>query len=68
MVTPLQNTFITAQRTQVIWMLALQCKFSFGAVPSAGEKRLSAESDVVDTVKYLLTNFCKTRNCVAVCV
>ena len=64
---PAQNTFITAQRTQVIWMFPFQRNFSFGAVHSAGEKHLSGDSNVVGIVKYLFTNFCKTRNCFDVC-
>ena len=65
---PLQNTFIKAQRTQVIWMLPFQRNFSFGAVRSAGKRQLSADINVAGIVKYLFTNFCKTGNCVTVCV
>ena len=65
---PVQNTFIAAQRTQVIWIFPFERNFSFGAVHSAGEKHLSADSNVVGIAKYLFTNFCKTRNCFDVCV
>ena len=41
---PVQNTFITAQRTQVIRIFLFERNFSFGAVHSAGEKDLSADS------------------------
>ena len=49
-------------------MLPFQRNFSFGAVDSAGENHLSADCNVVSIVKCLFTNFCETRNCVAVCV
>ena len=65
---PVQITFITAQRNQVIRMFPFLRNFSFGAVHSAGEKHHSADSNVVGIVKYLFTNFCKSRNCVHVCV
>ena len=65
---PLQNTFMTAQRNQVvIRMFPFLHNFSFGAVHSAGEKHLSADSNVIRMVNHLIINFCKTRNCVAVC-
>ena len=60
--------FITVQRIQVIYMFPFQRNFSFGAVPSADEKYLSADSNVVGMVQYLITNFCKTRRCIAVYV
>ena len=63
-----KSTFITAQRTQVIRIFLFERNFSFGAVHSAGEKDLSADSNVVAIVKYLFTNFCKSRNCVDACV
>ena len=44
----------------------LDAPFSFGAVHSAVEKYLSADTNCVGIAKYLITNFCKTRNCVAV--
>ena len=62
---PVQNTFITAQRTRVIWISPFECNFSFGAVHSAGEKRLPADSNVVGIVKYLITDLRKTKTCVA---
>ena len=65
---PLQNKFITVQRTQIIWMFPLQRDSSVTAVHSAGEKHLSADSYIVGIVKYLFTNLCETRNRVAVCV
>ena len=63
-----QNTFIPAQRTYVNWIFPFEHNFSFGVVHSAGEKHLSAESKVVGIVKYVFTNFCKTRIYVDVCV
>ena len=60
--------FITARRTGIVGMFPFQRNISFGAVHSAGEKHLSADSNLVGIVKYLFTNFCETRNCVAVCV
>ena len=65
---PVENTFITAQRTQVIWIVPFERYFSFRAVHSASENDLSADSNAVAIVNYLFTNFCKTRNCVDVCV
>ena len=66
MTIPLQNMFITVQRIQVIWTFPFQRNFSFSAVHSVDEKHLSADTNVVGVLKYLITNFCKTRNCVAV--
>ena len=60
--------FIIVQRLQVIWMFSFQRNFSFGAVCAADEKHLSANTDVVAIVKYLITNVGKTSSCVAVCV
>ena len=54
---PVQNTFITAQRTQVIWIFLFERNFSFGAVHSVGGKHLSTDRNVVGIVKYLFTNF-----------
>ena len=65
---PVQNTLIIAQRTQVIWIFPFERTFSFGAVHSAGEKHLSADGYVASVANYLFTNFCKTKNCVDVCL
>ena len=62
---PLKNTFITVQRIQVICMFPSPCSFSFGAVHSANENHLSADTNVAGIVRYLVNNFSKTRNCVA---
>ena len=66
MINALRNTFITVQRIQVIWMFPFQRDFNFGAVQSADEKHLSADTNVVVVTKYFITNFCIARSCVAV--
>ena len=45
-------------------MFSFQSNLSFGAVQSADEKHLSADTNVVGIAKYLITKFCKTRSCV----
>ena len=71
---PVQIIFIMLQRVvnmlqqiQVPRMFSFQHNFSLGATNSADQKRLSADTNVVGAGKYLLTNLCRTRNCVAVC-
>ena len=49
-------------------MLSFQRNSGCGTVNSADDKHLSADTNVVGITKYLITNFCKNRNCVAVCV
>ena len=53
------------QLIQVIQMFPFQQNFSFGAVHSADEKDLSADTNIIATAKYSITNLCKTSNCVA---
>ena len=65
---PVQNMPITAQKTQAIRIFLFERNFRFGAVHSAGEKHLSANSNVVGIVIYMFANFCKSRNCVDVYV
>ena len=57
---------ITVQRIQAIWMFLFQRNFSFGAVHSAEEKHLSANTNAVGIAKYLITNSIKSRNYAAV--
>ena len=56
------------KRSQVIWVFPFQCNFGIGTVHSADEKHLSAyrPTNVVGIAKYLITNFFKTWNCIAV--
>ena len=63
----LQNMFLTVQRIRVIWMLPFQGNISFGAVHSADEKHLSADTTVVGIPKDLINIFYKTRKCIVVC-
>ena len=60
--------FITVQRIRVFSAFSFQSNFSFGAVHSADEKHLSADTDDVGIVKYLIRNFCKGKSCAAVSV
>ena len=49
-------------------MFPFQRNFSFAvAVHSPNDKHLSTGTSAVSMVKHLTTNFCKTRDCVAVC-
>ena len=45
------------QRFQVIWIFPFQRNFSFVAVYFADEKHLLSDTNVIGTVKSLITNF-----------